>query len=186
LKEYPLFDNTIRFIFIGRIMIDKGINELFELILHITSLYSNVYFDIVGECEENYIEQIKKLESLPYVRYHGLQNDVHPFIKSCHATILPSYHEGLANVLLETAATGRPILASKISGCLETFDEGVSGLGFEAHDITSLINSVKFVEMPYDKKKAMGIAGRQKVEKEFNRQIIIDTYLDKIEKAITK
>lgn len=117
------------------------------------------------------------------IHYYGQQKDVHSFIKIHHATILPSYHEGLSNVLLETAASGRPVIASNISGCIETYDDGVSGIGFEPRNSKALIKALeKFISLPYAEKMKMGIAARRKVEKEFNREIIIESYLKEIYK----
>jgi glycosyltransferase involved in cell wall biosynthesis len=87
----------------------------------------------------------------------------------------------MANVLLEAASTGRPVLASNIPGCMETFDEGISGFGFEVRNIDSLVETIiKFIELPYEQKKAMGIAGRKKMEKEFDRSLVIEAYLEEI------
>lgn len=60
-----------------------------------------------------------------------------------HAVIIPSYHEGMSNVLLEAASTGRPVLASNISGCIEAFDEGISGFGFEPHSSRSIVEAIE-------------------------------------------
>lgn len=153
-ESYPLNDEKIRFLFIGRIMKSKGIEELLEASKLVKAKYPNVQFDLIGGIEENYIEQIDKLESLDIIKYHGQQDDVHSFIKNSHATILPSYHEGLANVLLESASSGRPVLSSKVPGCVETFEEGLSGYGFESKNVESLRNAIiNFINLPYDQKK---------------------------------
>ncbi|WP_322789592.1 glycosyltransferase family 4 protein [Paenisporosarcina antarctica] len=180
-EEYPEDDRLIKFLFIGRIMKDKGIDELIEAANRVKEKYPNVQFDIVGDREEDYTQLLKELDNNKIIKYHGRQNDVHTFIKKSHATINPSYHEGMSNVLLESAATGRPVLASNIPGCRETFDEETSGFGFEAKNADSLVEAIiKFIELPYDKKKSMGFAGRRKMEKEYNRKIVINAYIDEI------
>ena len=99
-------------------------------------------------------------------------------IKKHHATVLPSYHEGLSNVLLESAASGRPVLASNVPGCMETFENRITGIGFNAKDSNSLINAVQFfLLLPYDKKKQMGFNARKKMEKEFDKSIVIRSYI---------
>jgi galacturonosyltransferase len=91
----------------------------------------------------------------------------------------------MANVLLEAASCGRPVLASNIPGCQETFDEGISGLGFEPHSVDSLVNVMKrFIALSYEQKVYMGIAGRNKMEREFNRKVVVDAYIRKIESII--
>lgn len=180
-EEYPKNDEMIRFLFIGRIMKAKGIEELLEAAKLVKEKYPNVQFDLIGGTEENYNEIIDKLERLDIIKYHGQQIDVHAFIKKSHATILPSYHEGLANVLLESASSGRPVLASKIPGCIETYEDSLTGFGFEAMNVGSLVEAIiKFINLPYDEKREMGIAGRRKMENEFDRNIVINAYLQEI------
>ncbi|MGY3718130.1 glycosyltransferase family 4 protein [Sutcliffiella cohnii] len=182
-EAYPNTDNEIRFLFIGRIMKAKGIEELFQAAKKIKDIYPNVEFHLVGGSEEDYTEQLAELEQMGVIKYHGQQSDVHSFIKVSHGTILPSYHEGTANVLLETAATGRPILASKVPGCKETFDNDITGLGFDVRSVSSLVEAIiKFIKLPYHQKKQMGIKGRKKMEEEYDRKIVIDAYLQEIGK----
>jgi galacturonosyltransferase len=181
-EKYPEDDKTIKFLFAGRIMRDKGIDELIKSAIMISECYQNIEFHIVGFCEEEYLDELNSLSSLGVIHYHGYQEDIHKFMKMCHAIILPSYHEGMSNVLLEAASTGRPILASKIPGCMETFEEEVSGFGFEVRNVNSTFEVIKnFIELPYYKKKKMGKAGRLKMEKEYDRELIIETYFELIE-----
>ncbi|MDR7079138.1 galacturonosyltransferase [Neobacillus niacini] len=180
-EVYPCESQNIRFIFIGRIMKSKGIEELLEAAKIIKEVYPNTQFDLIGHCEEDYQQQLSELNKSEVLNYHGQQEDVHSFIKKSHATILPSYHEGTANVLLESASSGRAVLASRVPGCKETFDEGISGFGFDVRSVDSLVEAIiKFINLPYEQKKAMGVAGRKKMEKEFDRKIVISAYIDEI------
>ena len=89
----------------------------------------------------------------------------------------------MANVLLEASSTGRPVLASKIPGCTETFDEGITGFGFEVKDAEDLYCKIrKFVQLSYEKKIKMGISARKKMINEFNRQRVVDAYIEEIKK----
>ncbi|MBS8265632.1 glycosyltransferase family 1 protein [Mesobacillus boroniphilus] len=187
-EEYPPSDGKIRFLFIGRIMKAKGIEELLEAAKLVKESYSNVQFDLIGGTEEeNYQEKIDKLERLDIIKYHGQQDEAHSFISSSHAIILPSYHEGLANVLLESSSSGRPVLASEVPGCVETFDDGLTGFGFQAKSVEGLVEAIiKFINLPYDQKREMGIAGRIKMKNEFDRNIVINAYLEEINKVMDK
>ena len=130
----------------------------------------------------DYEDTINTAVSEGYINYHGLQSDVKPFINNAHCVVLPSYHEGMANVLLEAAASGRPVIASDIAGCRETFDEGISGLACLPKSAESLTETIeKFINLPYEQKVQMGINGRNKVEKQFSRQIVIDSYLKQLD-----
>lgn len=182
LEEYPVVnDGKHRFLFIGRMMKSKGIEELLQAAKIVKAEYPNTQFDLIGPCEEDYNSHITELDRLGLIHYHGQQNDVHSFIKKSHATILPSHHEGTANVLLESASSGRPVLASRVPGCKETFDENISGIGFEVRNVNSLVEAIiKFINLPYEQKRAMGIAGRKKMENEFDRRIVINAYMNEI------
>lgn len=183
-EEYPSNDRVINFLFIGRIMKDKGINELLIATSKVKEIYPNVQFNLIGRIEDDSNDLLREHENNKTIKYHSRQSDVHSFIKDCHAIINPSYHEGMSNVLLEAASTGRPILASKIPGCRETFEEGVSGFGFEVRNANDLVETIiKFIQLPNEKKKMMGIAGRKKIEKEFDRNIVIEAYMDEINKV---
>ena len=184
-EEYPDDSDGIRFLYIGRIMKAKGIDELLEAIEIVKKAYPNVHFDIVGPCEENYESKLSAMESQGLLSYHGVQENVHGFLKSAHALINPSYHEGMSNVLLEAAATGRPVLASNIPGCREAFEEGITGLGFDAKDSNALARILEiFIDTSYQAKKEMGKTGRDKVEKEFDRENVINAYIKEIKIAL--
>lgn len=180
---YPLSEETLSFVFIARVMEAKGINEYLEAAKAIKKKHPKVTFHICGFCEDGYAAIMEKANDEGIVIYHGSVDDIREILKTSHCTILPSYHEGMANVLLESAASGRPVLASNIPGCKETFKEGVTGLGFESKNTESLIEAIeKFIELSYEVKKEMGLAGRKHVEENFDRQIVVDAYLEEIKK----
>lgn len=181
MEEYPSPDKMIRFLYLGRIMKAKGIDELLEAAKIVKEKYSDVQFDFVGFSEENYSCILNEYVTEGIINYYGQQNNVHYFLKNSHATILPSYHEGTSNVLLESAATGRPVLASEVPGCIETFDDGISGIGFEVKNVKSLVDAIiTFIKLPYDQKRQMGIAGRKKIEQEYDRRLVVAAYLEEI------
>lgn len=181
-EEYPADTGEIRFLFVGRIMRDKGIEELLSCAEYCKTMYPNLQFNLAGDYDdEGFRNRIELLERKGVVRFLGHQTDIHSIMKEHHAVILPSYHEGLSNVLLEAAACGRPVLASNILGCRETFDNHITGIGFDAKDTNSLIATIEeFLSLPYEKKKEMGIQGRKKMEDEFDRKIIINAYIQEI------
>ena len=183
LEPYPEDKDGIRFLFVGRIMKDKGIEELLSAISDIHKANGNVVVDIVGFCDEDFSEQLKKAEAEGSIVFYGLQSDVHPFYKKCHCAVLPSYHEGMANVMLEAASTGRPVITTKVPGCQETFDEGVTGFGCEVKDTDSLKSAMlRFLNLSQEKRKEMGLAARRKMEREFDRNLVIESYQEEIER----
>ena len=92
------------------------------------------------------------------------------------------YPEGLSNVLLESCASARPIITTDRSGCKEVVDDGVNGFIVKQRDSVDLIQKIEqFIALSHEKKLKMGLAGRAKVECEFNRQIVVDAYLNEME-----
>lgn len=173
-KEYPNNEKT-NFVFVGRITKDKGVYELADAIKQISKTNPNVNFDIVGKLDQ----QENPFEDTPNCILHGQQADVRSFIEKSNAMILPSYHEGMANVLLEAAAMARPVIATDVPGCVETFDEGITGLTIKAKSAESIVNAInKFTSLTFEEQKSMGEKGRTKIEQFFDRQIVIDKYLE--------
>ncbi|MCQ2497408.1 MAG: glycosyltransferase family 4 protein [Lachnospiraceae bacterium] len=184
-EAYPSEDDGIKFLFVGRIMKDKGIEEYLYCAKKIHELHPECTFDIIGAYdEEAYQSELEKYEKDGIIKAFGHQKDVHSFMKSHHVLIHPSYHEGLSNVLLEAASCGRPVIASDIPGCKETFDEGISGIGFVPRSSEALVEAVdKLLALSAKEREQMGMKGREKIQKEFDRNIVINRYLEEIKKS---
>lgn len=179
-QEYPE-DGVIKFLFISRLLKDKGTEEFFEMAKSIKKSYPQTEFQILGWVEGNYQQQLDDLVKDGVINYLGTTTDVRPYLAKVHCTIMPSYHEGMSNVNLESAANGRPVITTNVPGCRETVDDGVTGILVQPKNTQSLIDGVeRFLSLPYEQKKQMGIEGRNKVEKEFDRQIVIKEYLKAI------
>lgn len=177
--EYP---KELNFFFIGRIMKSKGIEEFIEAVEYIKEKHSDVNFHIVGFCEEEYMNKIDNLVAEGKICYHGKSNNIPELQKINSCTVLPSYHEGMSNVLLETCASARPCLCSDIPGCREIVENGKNGLLFESKNTRSLIFAIeKFILLSYEERKNMGLFGRKKIETEFDRKDIVKKYIEKIE-----
>lgn len=179
--DYPS-EETIEFAFISRIMKEKGIDQYLEAAEYIRYKYPNTRFHICGFCEEDYEEKLKELQEKGIVEYHGMQRDIRKILARTHCTIHPSYYpEGMSNVLLESAACGRPIITTNRSGCSETVEEGVTGYLVEQKNSKDLIEKIeKFINIKYTDKRNIGLKGRRKVEEQFDRQIVINTYMNNI------
>lgn len=178
---YPTEEMPIRFLFMGRVMREKGVDELFEAMhrLHQEGILCTL--DVLGSYEEHYEETIHRFEAEGWLHYHGYQNDVRPFIRNSHCFVLPSWHEGMANTNLECAAMGRPLITSRIHGCMEAVIEGESGFLCEPQNTDSLYEAmVRFCEMPQNKREAMGRAGRRHMEEVFDKRIVIEATLKEI------
>ena len=181
LQPYPE-DGVIRFLYIGRIMKDKGCKELFEAAKEIKAKYDNVEFQILGSIEGDFNAQFDLLVSQGIIKFLGQTTDVRPYIDQAHCTIMPSYHEGMSNVNLESAANGRPVITTDVPGCRETVDDNVTGFLVEPKSTESLINGIRrFLALPYEQKKILGQNARKKVKHEFDRDIVVRAYIEELE-----
>lgn len=182
-SEYP-DDHIVKFLFISRIMKEKGIDQYLEAAKVIKRQYSNTEFHICGFCEKEYEGKLDEYVKNGIVIYHGMIRDVAGFLSDIHCVVHPTYYpEGLSNVLLEASASGRPIITTDRSGCREVIDDGVNGYIIPQKDSQALIEAIdKFMQLDFEAKKSMGLAGRAKVEKEFDRQIVVEAYMKEIEK----
>ncbi len=180
----------VRFNYFGRVLHDKGVDDYIECAKRIKEKYPNTEFHMCGFIEPteiHYENELKALGEQGIVFYHGSQKDVKPFIARAHAIIHPStYGEGMSNVLLENASSGRPIITTDNPGCMETVAEGKSGYLYRGGDVSALVATVEqFLQMPNDERRAMGLAGREHVENNFSRSIVVDAYLQKINAIVT-
>ena len=176
--EYPPDGDTVRFLFIGRIMREKGVDELFAAIKRLAADGEKFVFDFIGWYEEDYADTVEQLQKDGLIRFHGFQNDVRPFIKACHCSVLPSWHEGMSNTLLESAACARPLITTDVHGCKEAVKDGVSGIVVPVKNENALCEAMKkFIHMPYEEKKAMGQAGREHVRANFDKNAVVETTL---------
>ena len=180
--EYPAGDTT-RFLFVGRVMREKGIEELFEAMKRLHSEGVPCTLDVLGGYEEDYQKRIEAYTAEGWLRYHGYQADVRPFIAASHCFVLPSWHEGMANTNLECAASGRPVITSNIHGCLEAVEDGVTGFLCEKKNPEDLYRVMKqFAEMPYDTRKSMGLSGRKRMETLFDKKQVVEKTLSHLMK----
>lgn len=171
----------IHFLFVARVMREKGIDLYLAAAKKIRERHPNTVFHICGGCDDKkYVEILKAAEDAGTVVYHGQQNNMTPFFENAHCLVHPSYYpEGMSNVLLEAAASARPIIATDRSGCRETVDAGVSGYVIPVKDEAALIAALEnFLSLTWEQRQNMGLAGRRKMEKDFNRQIIVQRYME--------
>ncbi|MBQ7653555.1 MAG: glycosyltransferase family 4 protein [Clostridia bacterium] len=177
-------DDCINFIFIGRLMKLKGIDEYLEAAKIVKTEYPNTNFYMAGYTEDHpYDKKIKEYSD--FVTPLGYIKDITQWIKKCHCTVLPSHGgEGVPNAILESSAMGRTCIGSNTSGTRDVIEDGKTGFIFEPGDVKGLSDAMKkIVNMSSQERTEMGLAGRKKVEKDFNRQIVVDKYIKEVELA---
>lgn len=173
-SDYPIDTEETRFLFIGRVMQEKGIDELFYAMHKLNENGYRCSLDVLGGFEENYSDKMKQYEAEGWLHYHGYQSDIRPFVENAHCFVLPSWHEGMANTNLECAAMGRPVITSNIHGCLEAVEDGASGYLAERKNTDDLYEKMKqMCELSCEERKVMGMAGRKHMEEIFDKKKVV-------------
>jgi len=147
-KPEPLPESTA-FLFIGRLIKDKGVIEYLEACKRIKAEFPNVRCMLVGPYDSN-PSALKPQALQPYIdkniiEYFGEQSDVRPYIKQCSTFVLPSYHEGTPKTVLESMAIGRSVITSNAPGCRETVTDNYNGYLVEARDIEGLVKKMRLL-----------------------------------------
>ena len=179
LKEYKYKDipkeEQRHFLYLGRIMKEKGIDEWFYAAEKLKEEYGDhVAFDMVGFFEEGYKEKMDELESRGIIKFHGFQKNPVPYYEKSSCVVLPSYHEGMSNVLLEAAAIGRPVVTTDIPGCREAVLEGESGYVCQPQDERSLYEKMKqIMQLSADELEHMGRQGREHMKQHFEKSAVV-------------
>lgn len=173
-------DEKIVFTYIARVMKAKGIDEFLEAAKVLKQELPSTEFHVCGFYEDDYKEIIENAEKAGIVTYHGQVSDVRPYEAISHCIVLPTYHpEGISNVLLEAAACARPLITTNRHGCKEVVDDGVNGYLIREKDSQDLLEKMRqFMALSWEVRRDMGLAGRAKVEIEFDRQIVVRKYLE--------
>lgn len=174
----------IIFTFVARVLKDKGIEEYLSAAKELITLYDNIEFEVVGFVDEDkYIGLLNKYEENGIIKYLGNQSDIPKIMERSSCIVLPSYGEGRGTVLQEGAAIGRPLITCDTYGCKENVEEGYNGFLCKVADVKSLKETIeKFINLSQEEKVLMGKRGREKAEKEFDREIVIKAYIQEIDK----
>ncbi|MBE6909147.1 MAG: glycosyltransferase family 4 protein [Ruminococcaceae bacterium] len=184
-RDYPNGD-TVDFVFVARIMREKGIDQYLDAAEAIRKKYPETRFHICGFCEQDYAGSLKRLHDDGTIIYHGAVTDMGPIYQMSSCTVHPTFYpEGMSNVLLESCASARPIITTDRAGCREIVEDGVNGFVVKQRDSADLIDKIeKFLALSWDERRQMGLAGRAKIEREFDRKIVVEKYMKVIENGL--
>ena len=178
------------FLFIARLLKDKGTLEFVDAVKIIKEAYNNVEFQMLGAVGVQNKTAITKEELNSWVEqglvnYLGTTDNVQDVIAKVDCVVLPSYREGTPRVLLEAAAMEKPIIATNAVGCKEVVDDSVNGYLCHVKDSNDLAKQFqKMLDLPYEKRVKMGKAGREKIVNEFDEKIVINKYIKTIKEVL--
>lgn len=183
---YPKSDKT-NFLFVGRIRKEKGIDYIINSAKKLHTKYPNIVFNVCGLCEDKYyLKKFKELEEYGYFKYHGEKKNLTEFYRESACVVHPTYYpEGMSNVLLEACSHARPIITTNRPGCREIVDDGYNGYMIDIKNQEQLDIAIeKFINLSYEDKVQMGLNGRKKIEKNFDRKLIVKEYIKLVENIL--
>lgn len=167
------------FVFVGRMVGDKGINELIAAFSRFKD--SNIKLLLVGDLESDLdplnretIQEINENENIISV---GFQKDVRPYFAISHSLVFPSYREGFPNVVLQAGAMGLPSIVSNINGCNEIIEEGVNGIIIPPKNIESLYVAMKAIINNKINRKQLSENARNLIISRYEQQFVWDALL---------
>lgn len=176
------------FLLISRMLWDKGIGEFVDAARAIKQRYPNARFQLLGPLGVENRTSIPTSKMVEWqeegiIEYLGETDNVASYIEKASCIVLPSYREGISKVLLEGAAMGRPLITTDVPGCREVVDNGVTGFLCKPRDYVSLSQKIEtMLNLPHEAWIVMGAKGREKIENEFNQNIVCDLYVQAIKK----
>ena len=174
------------FLLVARLLWDKGVGEYVKAARIIHCQYPNIRFQLLGFLDVKNpsavtSEQMQAWVDEGVVEYLGVAEDVKPYLISTDVIVLPSYREGVPRSLLEAAAIGRPIVTTDAIGCRDAVDDGVNGFLCNIRHAEDLAKKmIQMINLSPAERLAMGLAGRAKMEREFDEEIVINRYLQVI------
>lgn len=172
-----------RFLFVARLLSDKGIHEYVAAARRARELNPDLTFQVLGPFDPGNPSVISPNELAAWtndgtINYAGSVADVRPYLEQASVVVLPSYREGLPRVLLEGGATGRPLLTTDVPGCRAVVADGDNGLLVPARDAEALARAMlKMAAMPQEELRAMGLRARAVVEEKFDQRLVNEAYL---------
>ncbi len=178
------------FLFIARLLKDKGLMEYVNSAKEILKKYKNVEFQVLGAFYPGNPTAINKKQMDEWVKegiinYLGVSDHVNEIIKNGDCIVLPSYREGLSRVLLEAASMEKPIITTDTPGCKDIVDDGINGFLCKVKDNISLTEKMeRILNLSNEEIVKMGKAGRQKIIQKFDERIVIEKYLQSIKKIL--
>ena len=170
------------FLMIARLLRDKGVFEYVDAARWLKSEIPASRFQLLGALgTENRTaidaRTVAAWETEGAIEYLDQTDDVRPFIERADCVVLPSYREGAPRTLIEAAAMARPVIATDVPGCRAVVEDGVTGFLCAARSGESLAAACqRFAALPIRRREAMGLAGRRKMEREFDQEIIVAAY----------
>ena len=180
-----------KFLFVGRLIADKGVFEYLEAAIAVLKKYPNIEFLLAGELGYNNKTALSKSQleaytnKYPQIKYIGKTDNIVSLLQSVDVMVLPSYREGLSKSLIEAASMRLPIISTNTPGCRDVVEDGFNGFLCKVQSKLSLERAIfRMIDLNEKERLQFGNYGRKKVTDEFSSKIVNKIYLEKINHII--
>jgi glycosyltransferase involved in cell wall biosynthesis len=191
LKEKIGIKNTdIVFCFIGRMVKDKGVEELIKAFLINFETNKNIKLILVGPFEKQLDPLTSETENTilhhPNIHFAGFQKEVRPYFSIADIFVFPSYREGFPNVLMQAGAMGLPCIVSNINGCNEIIEHNVNGLVIPVKNTQAIADAMSQLAENSAQRKQMASVARDMIIARYNQKFIWEELLKEYKAEIQK
>lgn len=188
LAQSYISTNVFTFCFVGRMVKDKGINELVHVFIKLCQRYNNIRLFLIGPFEKKLDPVFPDVEEQilhhPAIYFMNFQTDIRPFLAASDALIFPSYREGFPNVVIQAGAMGLPAIVTDINGCNEIIMHGENGVIIPSKDEQSLYNTMLWFISHPDRVKEMAANSRALVVSRYEQNIVWEALLEEYRSLI--
>ncbi|MBK8111744.1 MAG: glycosyltransferase family 4 protein [Saprospiraceae bacterium] len=181
-KNVERLDDKIRFLFVGRLLYDKGVMELLHGFTEAAAMVNNLQLHLVGDTDSGNPASVEETDLLPFrtrndITFHGYEEDVIPYLAPADVVILPSYREGLPRVILEGMSMGKPVITTNVPGCKEMVVNGQNGILVDVKSSQAIASAIqKMALLKKEQRHQMGAWARQEVLNKYSSEAVIQSY----------
>ena len=191
LRKKKNFNQPDRFLFAGRLIWDKGVQEYVDAAKVIKEIHPNCRFEMIGFVDQSNpkavtYETLTQWHKLKFIKYLGETSDIRPYLHKATCLVFPSYYrEGISRILMEAASMETPIITTDNVGCRDLVDDGINGFLVEPRNSEDLVEKINyFIELDAEDKLVMGKLGRKMMVKNFEEKLIINKYLATVKRLV--
>jgi glycosyltransferase involved in cell wall biosynthesis len=189
-RDLQLSDIDYVWVFVGRVVRDKGINELIEAFSQFQQEYKNNSLLIVGPYEKELDpvkEQTEKLlKTHPKIFHVGFQKDIRPYLCLSKTLVFPSYREGFPNVPMQSACMGLSLILSDINGCNELIRDNESGVLIPPKSVDGIVNAMKKLYLSEDLANLLAENAKKEIKEKYSQPIVWNHILNEYNELLNQ
>lgn len=186
-ERHRIKSDDVLFLFLGRVVKDKGIRELLVAFAIVALADPNIRLAVIGPDEEGVLEELMAPldpEISGRILVEGYSRTPEEWMSASDILVLPSYREGFGVVALEAAAVGLPVIGSNVYGLTDAVADGSTGVLVPPRDSQKLANAMMDLSSDQDLRTTLGRAGKERAERDFRSADVVAAYDDQFRRLL--